>query len=477
MALILALGLLLDCGVACAQQDRSPEWRFVDPGKKISQIPVDWSCEIGNDLGPLTLADGKLFGGTNLRDPTDRLSSGPGVLFCLDEPTGKRLWRAIDSGIRSPTLPGHVGVRSRPALQGANLWYVNTLGQLVCLDVNGFRDGVNDGTVRDEDRTGQEDADYRLRIDLLERFRVFPANDSDLGNPGPAPLILGNTLFVNTGNGCSFLNSGLEAGFVSRANAPAIVAIDVRNGDSIWSSAAPGLRTLYGWASPILLTLPDTRHVVLPGADGCLYGFEGQTGKRLWTHDFNPPEATPWNLQVSGSQGFFYSDPAIIENQFYGCLAQDVNAGFASYPIKRIDIVAEGTGIVARPIWSVDCSEFGSSRSTPAITKDHAWVVFENTGTVVALDRKTGKVAFSHVGDKGESRIHAAPFLVGRYLYAIFHKQVLIYDTVALRYVGELRTASQDPITGVPFEANGHLYVGTRGRLERMPLKDNLPGG
>lgn len=74
------------------------------------------------------------------------------MLLCFDDHDGKFLWQ--HSNEKLPTGRVHdwpmQGVCSAPLVEGKRLWYVTNRGEVVCLDTEGFYDGVDNGPVQNE---------------------------------------------------------------------------------------------------------------------------------------------------------------------------------------------------------------------------------------------------------------------------------------------------------------------------------------
>jgi outer membrane protein assembly factor BamB len=115
---------------------------------------VKWVTQLGSQsYGNTVVASGKVFMGTNnsagylKRYPADY---DLGVLLCIDEKNGKFLWQ--DSSEKLPTGRVHdwplMGICCSPLVEGDRLWYVTSRGEVKCLDVEGFHDGEDDGTVK-----------------------------------------------------------------------------------------------------------------------------------------------------------------------------------------------------------------------------------------------------------------------------------------------------------------------------------------
>ena len=53
-------------------------------------------------------------------------------------------------------------------------------GEVIAVDVEGFRDNENDGPCKDEKLTGKTDADVIWTFDMMEEVGVVPAQHGEL---------------------------------------------------------------------------------------------------------------------------------------------------------------------------------------------------------------------------------------------------------------------------------------------------------
>jgi len=174
-----------------------PQWQLSPLRNNVVQaenIPLTWDVETGENIkwsvrlgsetyGNPVVANGKVYVGTNngaaylKRYPN---SVDLGVLLCFDEATGEFLWQ--HSSEKLPTGRVHdwpdQGICSAPLLDGDRLWYVTSRGEVVCLDANGFRNGLDSGPFVDEvvrvADFGREDDQYSETIDSLNNQQVSP---------------------------------------------------------------------------------------------------------------------------------------------------------------------------------------------------------------------------------------------------------------------------------------------------------------
>src|SRR5262249_60370893 len=121
--------------------------------------------------GNAVVAGGVVLVGTSNEAPRDAKQGGDrGVLMAFRESNGEFMWQQthekLSSG-RANDWP-YQGVASSPLVEGNRLYYTSNRGVVWCLDVNGFRDGKNDGPVTDEKLTGQFDADVIWSFDMME---------------------------------------------------------------------------------------------------------------------------------------------------------------------------------------------------------------------------------------------------------------------------------------------------------------------
>ena len=244
---------------------------------------VKWVARLGteNYSGPV-VSGGKVFIGTNdvnLNDPRYKPTGG-GVLLCLDEATGKLLWRLVvpklESGRRSTEFDNmELGICSTPCVEGNRVYVVTNRDEVLCLDTEGMANG-NDGPFHDERRytgalsdpaPGQlpGDADIIWRYDMLSELPVFPHDAASC-----SVLVYGDLVYVNTGNGVDDKKAPFPM-------SPSLIALDKHTGRlAAKDDEMIGSRIFHGqWSSPSLGHLADNKTLVFfGGGDGVCYAFE-----------------------------------------------------------------------------------------------------------------------------------------------------------------------------------------------------------
>jgi outer membrane protein assembly factor BamB len=291
-------------------------------------IPTDWEVTPGRERNVRWVADlgskahaspvvtgGKIFVATNNDRPRNPAIAGDrGVLMCLRERDGTFLWQAVHDMLETGRVndwPG-TGIASAPAVEGRRLYYVSNRCELVCADTEGFHDGRNDG-VRDEKYRGPLNADVIWRLDMRQGLNVFPHNKANC-----SPLLVGDLLFVVTGNGVDKDHITLP-----QPDAPSFLAVHKRTGQVVWKSAAPGRNILHGqWSNPTYATAGGVPQVIFPGGDGWLYAFEPRSGRLLWKFDCNP-KAAVYKLGGEGTRDHFLGTPVVWEDRLYVGVGDD----------------------------------------------------------------------------------------------------------------------------------------------------------
>ena len=172
-----------------------------DPGRPTVRGQLDanslrnvrWVARLGSQaFGNPTVSRGKVYVGTNdryWRDGRVKRSRG-GLLLCLDERTGRTLWRLLVPRLREKVYGSafddmNLGICSSPTVAGGRVYVVTNRAEVLCLDPAGLANG-NDGPFREEGRylagaggepvaLGRGDADIVWRFDMIGRRQEPPA--------------------------------------------------------------------------------------------------------------------------------------------------------------------------------------------------------------------------------------------------------------------------------------------------------------
>jgi outer membrane protein assembly factor BamB len=426
-----------------------PDTWDVKTGKNIK-----WKVQIGStSYGNPVVADGKIFLGTNNANPRNpEIDGDKGVLMCFRESDGRFLWQAVsdklDSGADND-FPDQ-GVCSSPIVEGKRLYYVNNRAELVCLDTEGFLDGKNDGPFQDEARKGSTDADIIWKLDMMKELGVYQRNMAN-----SSPVIWEDLVFLETSNGASDEK-------IPAPKAPSFIAVNKNTGKIVWQDNSPGEGILRGqWSSPTLGKVDDILQVVFAGGDGWLYGFNAQTGEKLWKFDMNPQNAV-WPK----TRNYGVSTPVFSDGKVFMSVGQDPDSGvgighaYCIDPLKRGDITASGK------IWQYD--KIGRSISTAAVT-DGLVYISDFKGLLHCLDAKTGNPYWTF---DMTSTVWGSPLVADGNVYLGDQDgDVAIFKAgKEMKKIAEIDMGNSVYSTPVP--ANGVLYIMTPTDLYAIAVSD-----
>ena len=344
---------------------------------------VKWIAELGSQsYGNPVVAGGMVFVGTNnerLRDP--KQPGDRGVLMAFRESDGEFLWQQTHEKLaagRANDWP-YQGVASSPLVEGTHLYYTSNRGVVWCLDINGFRDGKNDGPVTDEKLTGQFDADVIWSFDMMEEVGSYPHNMSN-----SSPVIWGDLVFVSTSNGQDESHVHIPS-----PKAPAIIALNKNTGKLVWEDNSVEDRILHGqWSTPSVGRIGGVDQVVSAQGDGWVRGYEAATGKKLWEFDTNPKDSV-WPK----TRNELIATPVIYQDRVYIGNGQDPEHGEGVGHFYCIDATKRGDITQSGRVWQFD--KIRRSISTASIV-DGLLYVPDFSGFLHCLDAKTGQEYWTH---------------------------------------------------------------------------------
>jgi outer membrane protein assembly factor BamB len=249
--------------------------------------------------------------------PTDDDPKGPpldkGVVMCFRASDGAFQWQMVHDMNEAGQVVDwpRLGVCCTPTLERERAYYVSNRCEVVCLDLNGFANG-NDGFQKEKykDKT---DGDVIWSFDMIKELKVFPHNKAI-----SSPLIVGDLLYVVTGNGVDENHINLAS-----PEAPSFLCLNKHTGEVVWKNSLPGRNIMHGqWSSPAYGVFGGTPQVIFAGGDGWLYGFGLPTGQLLWLFDCNPKDAK-YVLGGAGTKSDFIAMPVVYKEKIYIGTGQD----------------------------------------------------------------------------------------------------------------------------------------------------------
>ncbi|MEW6355525.1 MAG: PQQ-binding-like beta-propeller repeat protein [Planctomycetota bacterium] len=425
-----------------------------DPGEKGPLGDVDpattknvkWAADLSKTVyGCPTVANGRVFLGTNMsavRDDKRFTASDGGVVLCLDEATGRRLWQLV-APEREDFPPGVFmtqqkwGVCSSPTVDGDRVYVVTNGDDVLCLDVHGLANG-NDGPFKDEAQfmaCPEEppvellptDADILWRFDIPGELSVAPHDVASC-----SVLICGDVLYTSTSNG---VGKQHEEGAV-QPDAPAFIALDKKTGRFVATEKDGISARLYHtqWSSPSMGKVGDRTLIFLGGGDGVCYAFEAIAEipaksvhlKKVWSYDCNPPhyklrdgrtipyydgdvrkyrdyqrrkKATREPRLLNDGKGDYVgpsqiiATPVFCNNRVYIAIGQDPAHGPGKGILHCIDATKTGDITESGKVWS--CEEIGRTICTVAVADGLVYAA-DLAGKLYCFDAETGAVHWIH---------------------------------------------------------------------------------
>jgi outer membrane protein assembly factor BamB len=416
---------------------------------------VKWMAELGSQTyGNPVVSGGYVLVGTNneaMRDP--QVKGDKGIVMAFRESDGQFMWQAVHDKLaagRANDWPFQ-GVCSSALIENGVAYYVSNRGEVMAVDLDGFRDGTNDGAVKDEKLAREVDADILWRYDMMDELGVMQHNMAN-----SSPVSFENLIFVSTSNGQDESHVNVPA-----PKAPALIAIDKTTGKLAWEDAGVGEKILHGqWSSPAVAKVGDVVQVVVGQGDGYVRGFEAKTGKKLWEFDLNPKDSV-WPK----TRNEVISTPIIVDNVVYIANGQDPEHGEGIGHLYAIDATKRGDITTTGRIWHY--GDIRRSISTGALFNG---ILFYSdfSGFLHALEARTGKPLWKH---DMFAAIWGSPMVIdGKVYLGDEDGDVTILNAErTMKVIAENNMGSSVYSTAVP--ANGTLFIVNRNQLVALSEK------
>ena len=420
-----------------------------------SGMNVRWVAELGSQsYGNPVVAGGMVFVGTNNELERDPNQPGDrGVLMAFRESDGEFLWQQTHAKLeagRANDWPFQ-GVASSPLVDGEVLYYTSNRGVVTALDINGFRDGENDGPITGEELTGEFDADVIWEFDMLEEVGTYPHN---LANS--SPVMWGDLLFVSTANGHDESHVNVPSPL-----APSIVAIDKTTGEYVWEDNSVEDRILHGqWSTPSVGTIGGVVQVVSAQGDGWVRGYVAETGEKLWEFDTNPKDS-----EWPRTRNELISTPVVVDGVVYLANGQDPEHGEGVGHFYAIDGTERGDITESGLIWHYD--DIRRSISTAAVVDGLVYMA-DFSGFLHCLDAETGEPLWVY---DTFAAVWGSPFVVDGKVYLGDEDGdvVVLEHGREMEVLAEMNMGSAVYATVVP--ANGALLLNNRNELFSLALE------
>jgi outer membrane protein assembly factor BamB len=455
----------------------TPDRNMVNPFAR--GLADDWCVEEGKEknlrwwvktgtrgYGSPVVAGGRVFVATNNGNPRDLEVKGhKGILMCFAAKDAKFLWQAVHDMPPPPVdqQGTQEGLVSTPTVEGDRLYYVAPDGRIVCASV--------------------KDGKAHWRYDTMKELNVFPGIICIC-----APLVVGDRVFVVTGNGVD------DMGDLPAPQAPSFIALDKKKGTLLWQSALPGKNIIEGqWSNPAYAEVNGKGQVIFPGGDGWLYGLEPASGSLIWKFNCNAKK----DLGKVGPQGkgyYFMATPVVHGDRVYvgiGLHPENGAPGRVGH-FWCIDLTKKGDVSPVNDNWDPQAPVnkdsalvwhyggeilprpktgrsvvFGRTVSTAAI-HDGLVYISEETGYLHCLDAKTGQKYWEHDFKSG---VWGSPYWADGKVY-VGVEDGDVYVFAHGRQKKLIRTIDMgENLSSTPAAAGGVLYVLTKSKLYAIGAK------
>lgn len=457
---------------------------------------LKWVAQLGSQsYGNVVVTGGRVYVGTNNNPPRDPRHTGDrSILLCLDEQTGAFLWQLVVPKLAAGQINDweQLGILSSPAVEGERVYLVTSRAEVLCLDARGMTNG-NAGPFTNEAhyvvqdlvldpgkpaeraappiQPGAHDADILWRYDMMDELGVFPHNAAN-----SAPLVLGDLVFVGTGNGQDWTQANVPFPF-----APSLIVLNKLTGALAGEDDAHiGPRILHGqWSSPAAGNVNGRPLVFFGGGDGWCYAFDAkptESGdkallKTVWKFDCNPPahkmrDGKPIKYGEPDGPSEINATPVLFNNRVYVAVGQDPEQGDGVGNLSCIDATQTGDIIQAGKVWAND--RIGRSISTVAIDpKSGLLFAADFAGWLRCFDAATGTELWTH---DLKAHIWGSPLVADGKVYLGDEDG----DFTVLAAAKEKELVSETNLGaamyGAPVAANGALFVQTSTHLFAFAL-------
>ncbi len=410
---------------------------------------VKWVADLGSQsYGNPVVAGGMVFVGTNNELQRDSEQAGDrGVLMAFLESDGEFLWQQTHTKLASGRANDwpYQGIASSALVEDGRLYYVSNRGVMWCLDIEGFRDGENDGPVTDEELTSAADADVIWSFDMMEEVGAYPHNLSN-----SSPVVWGDLIFVSTSNGQDESHVHIPSPF-----APSIVALNKQDGTLAWEDNSVEDRILHGqWSTPSVGLVAGEPQVVSAQGDGWIRGYEALTGEKLWEFDTNPKDSV-WPR----TRNELIATPVVHRDRVYIANGQDPEHGEGVGHLYAIDATKRGDITETGRLWHFE--KIRRSISTVAIA-DGLLYIADFSGFFYCLDADTGEEYWMH---DLFAAVWGSALVAGGKVYIGDEDG----DVVVMEHGKEKKLLAEmsmgSAVYATPVPAHGTLFLNNRNRL------------
>lgn len=223
-----------------------------------------------------------------------------------------------------------------------------------------------------------------------------------------------------------------------------VYALHKKNGEIAWKAD----NIMKAWTTPSIVNVPGGKPELIVNQKNQIFGFDPDTGKKLWT--------------CEGIQD--YVVPVVVQNEgILYCLGGRSNRSIAVRPGGRGDVTK------THKLWEVN---IGANVTSPVYYNGHLYWASDR-GIAFCLNAKNGEVVYKNrLPTKG--RLYASIVLADEKLYITTRDNGVVVLKAAPEYVELARNViatDEDLFNASPAVSEGSIYLRTHGYLYRIAKK------
>ncbi|WP_298860112.1 PQQ-binding-like beta-propeller repeat protein [uncultured Gimesia sp.] len=223
-----------------------------------------------------------------------------------------------------------------------------------------------------------------------------------------------------------------------------VYALHKKNGEIAWKAE----NIMKAWTTPSIVDVPGGKQELVVNQKSQIFGFDPDTGKKLWT--------------CEGIQD--YVVPVVVQNEgILYCLGGRSNRSIAVRPGGRGDVTK------THKLWEVN---IGANVTSPVYYNGHLYWASDR-GIAFCLNAKNGEVVYKNrLPTKG--RLYASIVLADEKLFITTRDNGVVVLKAAPEYVELARneiTTDENLFNASPAVSEGSIFLRTHGYLYRITNK------
>jgi len=352
-------------------------------------------------------------------------------VICADAATGKVLWRNKFNAYLSDVPAERVAwscVTGDPATD--RVYALGVCGYFQCLD------GATGKTLWSRS--------LKEEFGLLDTF----------GGRTNTPVIFDDLVIV----------SGVIIGWGERAKPQDCqIAFNKNTGQCVWFVGTSPLPDDTTYSTPFVTVIDGQAQMIFGSGDGCVWGFQPRTGKRLWSYDFSARGLNVSPVVVDGRVYVGQSEENFDDRTSMGALAC----------IDAAEVSDSDKAPKPKELWRE--KRIMAGKVSPVVVDGRAYYG-EDGGGVLVIDAATGKQIGRKAKLAGTIMRSSLLFADGK-LYANTTGAWHVFEPTktGLKLLNRMRMPSGGETHGSPIVSHGRIYLPTTAAMYCIALPDVKP--